>query len=451
MPNEVVVVSGVVVLACLAVAAAITLGPRRRSAPAPTTLAPVVNPKRALDDGALEPVIDDEVLILPSTVENEVFAFGDPANVREIGVPVTSSPAQLAAQATRAKAVMDGVVAYQQMVGSIVQVDAKMAAAVRAARAAKDGTGEVLAVVRGAKGHFDHIARLRSVKGLVAASSVTNAVAAMAVQAQLERVEKQLTALSEQIADVHCELLTQWDAKARAAEALLAQTYRTAGLAETLSVTNWGRVESAGLEILAHFYKDNDELAKAVSQLERLASSRSLKHREMQIEKRTAAVVAAHRALARSSKSWVQYSMLTIWRMAVLEDPSLEPHRLDLEHFIDQQAATIEQLAQRTDTAIRQLGDFRWWRSVQHPVSRTRLPAMVSSALSKAAQIKWAPLQMHAAPAQLNGTPVQPATAHDSSAPEATDLIALRTRFLEDLRALYHSRARKGQRVSRKR
>ncbi len=390
-----------------------------------------VEPDPVANARDLEPAVSDEVLVLPGSRPNELFVFGSLENVREMGREVSLAPVQLAKHATRLKASVDGVVAYQEMVGRLVVVDEKTAAAVRAARAAKDGSGEILGLIRGAKGRWEHVARLRSVGTLASLSSLSNAAHAMAVQAQMERIEKQLGELRASVGEMHRDLIEQWDAEAQAALTLLASTYRAALDSGTLSETNWGRVEAAGITILKHLIDGRTKLERVVTELEDLGSKRGLKNREKSIERLTRSLFARHAAMLDSARAWVQYESLTIWRMAVADDPTQAAQRRELASFLDENARVLGIYEERTDAALRQLGQYKVLSSIRHPVSRKRLPRLVDAAQVRLAATDWTPLQLRPAVAQIEA-----ATAISEGSLQQT-----RGRFLEDLRVLLNARS----------
>ncbi|NUK07837.1 hypothetical protein HRW23_34620 [Streptomyces lunaelactis] len=340
------------------------------------------------------PVVDSQVLVLPGTSDDEVYAFGARENLDVFGTTVIQTPMQLGSWATQAKAAVDGVQAYQQMVGCIVRVDPEMAGAIRAGRAAKDKAGEVLALVRNSKGRFEHVARLKGVGGLAAAASMTNALSAMALQAQLDRIEKQLTTISEQVGSVQRQQLREWNSEARAAQLQLAEVYRTARSAETLSEMNWRQIESSGILLRQHLLHDIDRLREAITTLEDVARDRTLRGRERRLTDSVEVLLASGAALEDSSRSWVQFSTLRLWRMTVVDDPTLESYREELAAYIARQATTLDPLIARADAAISQVADFRWWHLARNPIAGRRLPAKVEAALVAVRGVDWAPLRL---------------------------------------------------------
>ncbi|MCF3129100.1 hypothetical protein [Streptomyces olivochromogenes] len=340
------------------------------------------------------PVVDSQVLVVPGTSDDEVYVFGAPENLDLFGTTVVQTPMQLGSWATQIKAAVDGVQTYQQMVGRLMLVDPEMAAAIRAGSAAKDKAGEVLALVRGNKGRFQHVARLKGVGGLAAAASMTNALSAMALQAQLDRIEKQLTTISEQVGSVQRKQLREWHAEARATQLQLAEVYQTARSAGTLSETNWRQIESSGILLQTHQLHDIEQLRDAITTLEDVARDQTLRGRERRLTSAIEGILAARAALEDSSRSWAQFSALRLWRMTIVDDPTLEPYREKLAADIAQQAATLDPLIAQADAAVRQVADFRWWHRVRNPIAARRLPAKVEAALSEVSEIDWTPLRL---------------------------------------------------------
>jgi hypothetical protein len=341
-----------------------------------------------------EPVVDAQVLVIPGPRDNEVYAFGAPENLDVVGTTLVRTPQQLGSWATRAKAAVDGVQTYQQMVGRLMVVDPEMAAAIRAGSAAKDKAGEVLALVRDGKGRFQHVARLKGAGGLAAAASMTNALSALALQAQLDRIEKRLATICEQVGSVQRQQLREWHAEARAAQDQLAEVYRTAGRAGTLSDMNWRQIESCGILLRKHLLHDIDRLLEAITTLEDVARDRTLRGRERGLTDSVEFLLAAGAALEESSRSWVQFSTLRLWRMTMVDDPTLESYREELAAYIARQATTLDPLIARAEAAIGQVADFRWWHLARSPIAGRRLPARVETALAVVRAVDWAPLRL---------------------------------------------------------
>ncbi|MFI5796113.1 hypothetical protein [Streptomyces sp. NPDC051677] len=359
------------------------------------------------------PVVDRQVLVMPGTSDDEVYAFGTRENLDAFGTTVIETPMQLGSWATRAKAAVDGVQTYQQMVGRIMLVDPEMAAAVRAGSAAKDKAGEVLALVRDGKGKFEHVGRIKEISGLAAAVSMTNALTAMALQAQFDRIEKQLTTISEQVGSVQRQQLREWHSEVRATQDQLAEVYRTAGSAGILSEENWRQIVSSGILLRKHLYADIDRLCEAITTLEDVARDRTLRGRERRLTDSVEFLLASGAALENSSRSWVQFSRLRLWRMTVVDDPTLESYREELAAYVVQQATILDPLIARADAAISQVADFRWWHFARNPIAGRRLPAKVEASLVAVRSVDWTPLRLEQAH-RSRETPQRPLDASAS-------------------------------------
>jgi hypothetical protein len=243
---------------------------------------------------------------------------------------------------------------------------------------------------------------------------MTNALSAMALQAQLDRIEKQLTTISELVGSVQRQQLREWHSEARGAQDQLAEVYRTARSVETLSEMNWRQIESSGILLRKHLLHDIDRLREAITTLEDVARDRTLRGRDRRLTNSVEILLASGAALEDSSRSWVQFSTLRLWRMAVVDDPTLESYREELAAYIARQATTLDPLIAQADAAISQVADFRWWHFARNPIAGRRLPAKVEAALAAVRSIDWAPLRLEQPHQRLE----TPQSALDASANE---------------------------------
>lgn len=338
------------------------------------------------------------VLALPTDRPNEVYLFGTAEQLDTYGSTLATAPPQLARYATGLRAGADAARNFAEMSGRLVLVDEKTAAAMRAGSMVRDAAGEVLAIAKRADGKFASVARLRQVGGIAAsASSMTNALSAMALQAQLDRIERQLSAISDGIDSVNREQLREWHAQTLGAQDMLRQVYSTAAQAGELTSPNYDQIAGIGHVVRTQLNGDRDRLSAAVADLERLAAARDLKTRLKDIDAKVEAVQLAHAALTESTRSWAQYSALRLWQFTVIGEPALEAYRKELQVFIESSKKEIEPLRVRSSEAVGKLAQYRWTARVRHPVAAHRLPAASESRLMILSKVKWQPLELRAA------------------------------------------------------
>lgn len=337
----------------------------------------------------------DGVLALPTERPNEIYLFGRAAELDEYGATLASAPSQLARYASGLKSAVDGVRSYGELSGRLVLVDDKTAAALKAGTMMKDKGGEILAHVLRDDGKISSVTRLREVGGLAAgAASLTNAMSAMAMQAQLDRIERQLTVISEGIDTANRELLRQWHAQALGAQDVLREVYATATRAGELTAANWTQVASIGHVVRTQIHGDRDRLSHAIADLEQLASAPDVKERMKELDSKVDAVRSAHVALSESTRTWAQYSALRLWHFTVTGDPTLEAYRAELHLFIKSSRNEIEPLRLRASAAVSQVAKYRWTSMARHPLIVRRLPAASADRLATLEAVNWQPLEL---------------------------------------------------------
>ena len=145
------------------------------------------------------------------------------------------------------------------------------------------------------------------------------------MQAQLDRIERQLSAISHGVEEVHREELRKWHARTLGAQDALGEVYGTATRTGELSASNWAQIATINPDLRTQIHGDRDRLASAIAGLERLAQSKDVSQRVKEVEARFDAVTTAHAALCESSRAWAQYSTLRLWHLTVVDDPTLGP------------------------------------------------------------------------------------------------------------------------------
>lgn len=335
------------------------------------------------------------IIALPTDHPREFFVLGGEEEVDAFGDPVATAPPHLARHAAALRSVVEGAQAYGELSGRLVLVDAKTASAMRAGRVLRDGSGQVTAVVRRADGKFESLARLRSVGSAVASvSALSNALSAMALQAQLDRIERRLSEISAVVNHLAQEQMLQWHAQTHGAQDMILEVYRTANRAGTLTAANWSQIASIGQIVRAQIRGDRQRLEQTVRGLERAVTVGDLKSRDSEVEAEVKKVLAAYTALSRCTRAWVQYSSLRLWYLTVTDDPTLDSYRDELLTFVAESEGSIGPLGERARASIDAVLDTRWYRRASRPIAARRLPRRQEAAYAELAQADWAPLEI---------------------------------------------------------
>lgn len=337
-----------------------------------------------------------EVMVLPTEVANEFFMFGHADDLDGLGTTRASVPSQLSRHAVGLRGAVDAVKTYGEMSGRLVLVDDKTASAIKTGRMLHDKSGEILAIVQGADKKFESVARLRQVGTLVGgAASLTNALSAMAMQAQLERIEKQLASISASVDKVNQELLREWHAETRGAQDMLREVYGTATHVGELSPENWAQIAALGQLVRKQIHGDRSRFEEDVRELEIDLSAKSVKVRSEKLEEDVEALRRDHALLTESTRTWIQFSALRLWRFTVSQDSTLPEYRLELQKFLADSQRHMEPLRSRAVKAIED-ADARISRlaKIRHPFLSHRLPEAKVAQLQLLSEVNWRPLEL---------------------------------------------------------
>jgi hypothetical protein len=336
-----------------------------------------------------------QVLALPTDRPNEIYVFGPIEELDRVGSTLASAPRQLARYASGLQAGVDTARSSLELSGRLVLVDEKTAAAIRAGTMMRDKAGEMLALTTRADKKIASVTRIRQVGGLAtSAATLTSALSAMAMQAQLDRIERQLSALSEGVENVNREILREWQAQTLGAQDVLMEVYATATKTGELTPSNWSQIASIGHVVRTQINGDRDRLKAAVVQLERLAAAPDVKQRRNELGTKVADVLNAHAALSQSTRTWAQYSALRLWHFTVSGDPTLEAYQEELQAFMAGSRQELEPLRARTLDALRAIAQHGWKSAVRHPFVVRQLPAATQDRLADLEHVRWRPLEL---------------------------------------------------------
>lgn len=375
-----------------------TLRSSAHYAPA-ATLVPV-NVDPALPAPALP-----QILSVSTDRPNEVYVFGPTELLSGYGTTLATTPRQLAKHMTRLQGGVDAARSYAEYSGRLVLVDAKTARALRSGKMMHDKYGEILGHVLRDDGKISSISRLRQIGGLGAnVATLTNALSAMAMQAQLDRIERQLSTITQGVEEVHREQMREWHARTLGAQDALREVYGTATRTGELTQANWAQIAGLNADLRTQIHGDRDRLASAVAELEALAKSTDVSQRVKEVERKLATVTNAHAALRESSRAWAQFSTLRLWHLTVVEDPTLAAYRSDLEQLISSIHNELEPLRERTENALRQLPDATWKSRLLSPFDARKLPNASVGSQAVLGNVSWLPFEVEPQSVALDST-----------------------------------------------
>jgi len=391
----------VVLAVLLAMAAVVTLvlALRARLAPATDrtaveTATPAMSPEpgelAALDEPSvdLDTVMADAgaTLYIPIDSGRKYLAVAHPdARVEGRTSPV---PPQLVGAAVAGQAGLEALVKAGQLTGRLVVVDPSTAKAIKAGAMVTDKAGDMLGVIRGSKGAWSGLTRIKPLSGGLVKSAAAGPamLSAIAMQAQLAQVEKSISEVRDVVNAIKGYLEEAEEASVEGRRDTLATVYRTAQETGRMTQSLWDQIQDLEAPLRRDVSLADRFLARAVSELEQGASG-LVGSRLKWLEEAGGPLAAAVAGVADARRSLVQFSMLRLWWLAVVEDPTLASRQSQLRELLAQLPDhTVEQA--RTEKVLAAAGELKTHHRVLAPRKHKRV----------ALGVQHAQLEMHGLP-----------------------------------------------------
>ncbi|MCU1602170.1 MAG: hypothetical protein JWO22_2879 [Frankiales bacterium] len=393
----------VIVLAVLLAMAAVVvlvlvLALRARLAPGtdPTTVetaAPTMRPK----PGELAALLEESSVDLDTVMADAGAALYIPIDPGRKYLAVThpdariegrTSPSQLAGAAVAGQAGLEALVKAGQLTARLVVVDPTTARAIKAGAMVTDKAGEMLGIVRGSNGAWSGLTRIKPLSGGLVKSAAAGPalLSAIAMQAQLAQVEKSISEVRDAVNAVKGYLEAAEEASVEGRRGTLATVYRTAQETSQMTQPLWDQIQDLEAPLRRDVKLADRFLAKAVSELEQGAFG-LVRSRLKWLEEAGGPLAAAVAGVADARRSLVQFSMLRLWWLAVVQDPTLASRQSQLlELLAELPDHTVEQA--RTEKVLAAAGELK----THHRVLAPRKHKQVASG------VQHAQLEMHGLP-----------------------------------------------------
>jgi hypothetical protein len=300
----------------------------------------------------------------------------------------SSVPSQLVAAAVAGQAGLEALVNAGRLTGRLVVVDPATAKAIKAGAMVTDKAGEMLAVIRGRGGTFSQPARITPLSGgLVKSATAGPAIlSAIAMQAQLAQVEKAISEVRDAVDAVKGYLDAAEEASVEGRRDTLTTVYRTAQQTGRMTQALWDQIQDLEAPLRRDVALADRELAKAVSDLER-GESGLVGSRLDWLDRAGGPLAPAVAGVADARRSLVQFAMLRLWWLAVVEDPTLASRQSQLREFLAELPDhTVEQA--RIEKVLAAVGELK----THHRVLAPRKHKQVASSVQRAQ------LEMHGLP-----------------------------------------------------
>jgi hypothetical protein len=389
------------VLLAIATAAVLALALRTRrepgADPAPIQPAsPIMRPDprdlAALEGPSadLESVMADAetVLYIPVDSGGKYLAVSHPD--ARIDGRLSSVPSQLAGAAVAGQAGLEAMVKAGQLTARLVVVDAKTAKAIKAGTMVTDKAGDMLGIIRGSGNKWSGLTRIKPLSGGLAKSAAAGPamLSAIAMQAQLAQVEKSISEVRDAVDAVKGYLELAEKASVEGRRQTLATVYRTAQESGQMTQPLWDQIQGLEAALRRDVELADDWLPKAVTELEQGAASGLVGSRLKWLEGAGGPLAVAVAGVADARRSLIQFSMLRLWWLAAIEDPTLASRQAQLRELLAELPDHTAEHA-RTERVLTAAGDLKTYHRALAPRKHKEVAARVNHAQLDIHNLPW--------------------------------------------------------------
>lgn len=326
--------------------------------------------------GSQEPVLVD-------LEDGTALVLGDRRQALTYGEVIGEAGPRLVSASRRLSSATQAAVQAAEQTGHLVRLHPDSAKAFRQLKPdqVKDAAGFVYSTLRGSDGKYRHVVRLKDVGKLQTLSSGAAIISALAMQAQLDRIEKQLGQIQAGVGEVQRTLDASSNSKRAALDTLLGEIYRTAHESGQLTPAQWAQIAP----IISDTYQLREEtllgLKDLVGRIGQLPPK--AKDRKVRLNTLSADLLEFMDRLDGDDRRVGQAQALRLWHLATASDPSLGATLSDTRMQIEERLGRRSRVLAEIEATV---GDPDV-RRVQRLHTRTRLEIRESGfALSLAAR-----------------------------------------------------------------
>ncbi|HVU60879.1 MAG TPA: hypothetical protein VHD58_04390 [Mycobacteriales bacterium] len=394
-----VVVTVLAVLLAVAVVVTFILGFRTRFARATKPVAPQTpsstapSEHRDLVAGSetveLDVVMADSAaaLYIPIVSGKTYLALAHPE--RRTEGRASSVPSQLVGAAVAGQAGLEALVKAGQLTGRLVVVDPATAKAIQAGAMVTDKAGAMLGVIRGSSGKWSGLTRIKPLSGGLVKSAAAGPamLSAIAMQAQLARVERSIGEVRDSVNAIKGYLDAAEEASVEGRRDTLARVYRTALETGQMTQSLWDQIQDLEAPLRRDVMLADRFLAEAVSELEQGASG-FVGPRLKWLDQAGEPVASAVAGVADARRSLLQFSILRLWWLAAVGDPTLASRQSQLRELLAEIPDHAGERA-RTEKVLAAAGDLKTHHRVLAPRKHKLVASGVEQAQFRIRSLPW--------------------------------------------------------------
>ena len=280
--------------------------------------------------------------VIPQDDGTTALVIGEMGMAETWGTIVADAGPRIEAFARRASTGVQAGISGAERAGYLVRLHPESVKALKHLKAdqAKDAAGYILSTLRGDHGHYAHVIKIKQVANLQTLSSGAALLSALAMQAQLDRIERSLATLQESVDAIRAEQHDQEDARRDALEDAYGETYRAARRTGSLTAVQW-----SALPPLTDAYALRNTTLRALERVRDriLQLPKGAKDRQLALEGISTDLDRLLANLDRDDRLVGQAQVLRLWHMSSVKDKGLAA---TLEDTRQQVAARLDEREQ---------------------------------------------------------------------------------------------------------
>lgn len=309
------------------------------------------------------PEADEPGPLVVELQDGTALVLGEGADALRLGDLLGEAGPRLVSLTRRASAGVQAGVQAGRETGYLVQLHPDSVKALRALKPdqVKDAAGYLYSTLRDGDGKYRHVIRIKDLGKLQALSSGAAVLSALAMQAQLDRIEKQLKEVLSGIDRVRWELDAAADAAARGLDENFAEIYRVAHETGELSRHQWEQVAPNITRTYERRLATVAKINKCIQDIEALPKKAT--DRKKRLEKLAGRLNRLLDQLDEDDRRVAQAQGLRLWHLAVTGDSTLASTLNDTKRQLAERLAERSSILTRVIAVVKDL-DVAWLQKV---------------------------------------------------------------------------------------
>lgn len=294
--------------------------------------------------------LDDCDVVVQPVNEGHVVVYGSQYQARNMGTVLGSAPAMLTRAARHAGQAVEAGVETAKQTGFLVELSPESAKAWKELNKISDKSGYVLGVFRDGDKKFRHVVKLKKASKVKALASGTAVLSALAAQAQLDEIERQLGQISRDIHDVHDVMEDRREAELLGAMRLLQEVYSASREANALTPAMWAQIAPLAHAVYTLQEESRLRLGRVLKKVGELSGGARQRADELDALLQNAR--RALRLVIDEERAVVQFQLLRIWHLTTTADPSLRHTLQQLEVDSQRRRELMVELSESVAAAL---------------------------------------------------------------------------------------------------